>query len=54
MTRRGRAFPAAIDLDSAMIDRAVKLANRLQGDEPIDPAAVGAAWTNRYVAAARQ
>lgn len=46
------AFPEKLDLDQAMIDRVVKLSDKLEMGDPIKPEAVKAAWTNRIVEAA--
>jgi NitT/TauT family transport system substrate-binding protein len=46
------AFPPKLDLDQGMIDRVVKLSEKLEGGDPIKPDAIKAAWTNRIVDAA--
>ena len=48
------AFPSAIDINQAMIDRVVALSEKLESGDPIKPQSIRSAWTNRYVEAARQ
>jgi NitT/TauT family transport system substrate-binding protein len=43
------AFPQRLDLDQGMIDRVVKLSEKLETGDPIKPEAIKEAWTNRIV-----
>lgn len=46
------AFPKKLELDQSMIERVVKLSEKLESGDPIKPDAVRASWTNRIVDAA--
>jgi NitT/TauT family transport system substrate-binding protein len=48
------AFPRELYLDQGMIDRVVKLSEKLEGGDPIKPDAIRAAWTNRIVETAKR